>query len=149
MYPATILMCSFQPPTASSCALLKHREVVTLFHGNFPLPPCSASSDTSPELGHALHDLVCRTRHTRFHGTRVTPDFGEAPSTMLEAWCWMPDELVRMGRHYTRVDGAYMASWKQLHPGEEPPAEKMPRSLAESVAESRKLNRALWFLRQM
>ncbi|KAF6838486.1 peptidase family M3 [Colletotrichum musicola] len=131
--PATILMCSFNPPTASSCALLKHREVVTLFH----------------ELGHALHDLVSRTRHTRFHGTRVTPDFGEAPSTMLESWCWMPAELVRMSRHFTRVDESYMTAWKEAHPGRELPAEKMPVEIAENVAESRGLNRALWFLRQL
>lgn len=36
VYPATILMCSFTPPTSSGCALLKHHEVVTLFHGKFP-----------------------------------------------------------------------------------------------------------------
>ncbi|KAF6804533.1 metallopeptidase (peptidase family M3) [Colletotrichum sojae] len=131
VHPATILMCSFNPPTTSSCALLKHREVVTLFHG------------------HALHDLVSRTRHTRFHGTRVTPDFGEAPSTMLESWCWMPGELVRMSRHFTRVDERYMTAWKEAHPGEEIPAEKMPVEIAERVAESRGFNRALWFLRQL
>ncbi|KAK1479351.1 peptidase family M3 [Colletotrichum tamarilloi] len=134
VYPATVLMCAFQPPTAASCALLKHREVVTLFH----------------ELGHGLHDLVSRTKHTRFHGTRVAPDFGEAPSTMLEKWCWMPEELVKMGRHYTRVDPAYMAKWKEDHGGgEEPPQEKMPKELAENLVQSRELNRGLWFLRQL
>ncbi|WYZ34236.1 hypothetical protein EsH8_I_000512 [Colletotrichum jinshuiense] len=134
VYPATVLMCAFQPPTAASCALLKHREVVVLFH----------------ELGHGLHDLVSRTKHTRFHGTRVAPDFGEAPSTMLEKWCWMPRELVKMGRHYTRVDPAYMAKWREDHPGgEEPPPEKMPEELVEKLVASRELNRALWFLRQL
>ncbi|KXH39139.1 peptidase family M3 [Colletotrichum salicis] len=132
VYPATVLMCAFQPPTAVSCALLKHREVMTLFH----------------ELGHGLHDLVSRTKHTRFHGTRVAPDFGEAPSTMLEKWCWMPDELVKMGWHYTRVDPAYMAKWKEDHAdGEEPPPETLPKELADNLVESRELNRGLWFLR--
>ncbi|KAK6226540.1 peptidase family m3 [Colletotrichum tabaci] len=134
VYPATVLMCAFQPPTAASCALLKHREVVTLFH----------------ELGHGLHDLVSRTQHTRFHGTRVAPDFGEAPSTMLEKWCWMPDELVKMSRHYTRVDPAYMSKWREEHPaGGEPPPEKIPEALVERLVESRELNRGLWFLRQL
>ncbi|KAF9873525.1 hypothetical protein CkaCkLH20_08984 [Colletotrichum karsti] len=133
VYPATILMCSFQPPTASSCALLKHREVVTLFH----------------ELGHGLHDLLCRTSHTRFHGTRVKPDFGEAPSTMLENWCWMPRELAAMSLHYTRADPAYMARWREEHAGAEVPPEKIPEELVGRLAESRELNRALWFLRQL
>ncbi|KAK1994289.1 peptidase family M3 [Colletotrichum falcatum] len=134
VHPATVLMCAFQPPTAASCALLKHHEVVTLFH----------------ELGHGLHDLVSRTRHTRFHGTRVAPDFGEAPSTMLEKWCWMPAELIRMGRHYTRVDPAYMSKWREAHPaGEEPPPERIPGELVEKLVGARELNRGLWFLRQL
>ncbi|KAK1638860.1 peptidase family M3 [Colletotrichum phormii] len=134
VYPATVLMCAFQPPTAASCALLKHREVVTLFH----------------ELGHGLHDLLSRTKHTRFHGTRVAPDFGEAPSTMLEKWCWMPDELVKMGRHYTRVELAYMTKWKEDHAyGQEPPPETLPKELVDNLVKSRELNRGLWFLRQL
>ncbi|TEA18317.1 Saccharolysin [Colletotrichum sidae] len=127
VYPATILMCAFQPPTASSCALLKHHEV----------------------LGHALHDLVCRTKYTRFHGTRVAPDFGEAPSTMLENWCWMPQELIRMSRHYTRVDPAYIAKWEEDHQGKDLPPERIPDELVERLANSRGLIRALWFLRQL
>ncbi|KAJ3940808.1 uncharacterized protein N0V96_008680 [Colletotrichum fioriniae] len=99
---------------------------------------------------HGLHDLVSRTKHTRFHGTRVAPDFGEAPSTMLEKWCWMPDELVKVGRHYTRVDPAYMAKWEKDHPdGEEPPPETIPKELAEKLVQSQMLNRGLWFLRQL
>ncbi|KZL72129.1 peptidase family m3 [Colletotrichum incanum] len=134
VYPATVLMCAFQPLTAASCALLKHHEVVTLFH----------------ELGHGLHDLVSRTKHTRFHGTRVAPDFGEAPSTMLEKWCWMPTELIKMSQHYTRVDAASMSTWEENRPvGEEPPSEKIPEELVERLVESRELNRGLWFLRQL
>ncbi|KAK1843255.1 metallopeptidase [Colletotrichum chrysophilum] len=133
VFPATILMCAFQPPSAASCALLKHRQVVTLFH----------------ELGHALHDLICRTKYTRFHGTRVKPDFGEAPSTMLENWCWMPDELVKMSRHYTHIDPAYAAKWKEDHDDAELPPEKIDEKPVERLVESRSLNRALWFLRQI
>ncbi|KAF4893415.1 Neurolysin [Colletotrichum fructicola] len=101
------------------------------------------------ELGHALHDLICRTKYTRFHGTRVKPDFGEAPSTMLENWCWMPDELVKMSRHYTRVDPAYAVKWKEDHDDAELPPEKIDEKLVERLVESRSLNRALWFLRQI
>lgn len=80
VYPATVLMCSFPRPTASGCALLKHSEIVSLFH----------------ELGHGMHDLVSRTASVRFHGHRMPPDFFEVPSVMLENWCWTRDELKQM-----------------------------------------------------
>jgi metallopeptidase MepB len=38
MYPATTLMCAFTRSSATGCALLKHSEVVTMFHGKF-YPP--------------------------------------------------------------------------------------------------------------
>ncbi|KAK1585134.1 peptidase family M3 [Colletotrichum navitas] len=147
VYPATVLMCAFQPPTAASCALLKHHEVVTLFHGKFWAP----FRPSFHQLGHGLHDLVSRTRHTRFHGTRVAADFGETPSTMLENWCWMPAELIKMGWHYTRVDPAYISKWREARPaGEEPPPpERIPDEVVEKLVESRELNRGLWFLRQL
>lgn len=37
VYPATVLMCAFPRPSSTDCALLKHREVITLFHGKSPL----------------------------------------------------------------------------------------------------------------
>jgi metallopeptidase MepB len=80
VYPATVLMCSFPRPAASGCALLKHSEIVSLFH----------------ELGHGMHDLVSRTSSVRFHGHRMPPDFFEVPSVMLENWCWTRDELKQM-----------------------------------------------------
>lgn len=83
-YPSTALVCNFSKPTSSKPSLLKHDEVVTLFH----------------ELGHGIHDLVSRTIYSRFHGTNTVGDFVEAPSQMLENWCWEPEQLKELSSHY-------------------------------------------------
>ena len=83
-YPATALVCNFSKPTATKPSLLKHDEVVTLFH----------------ELGHGIHDLSGRTKYARFHGTSVVRDFVEAPSQMLENWCWTPSQLKSLSSHW-------------------------------------------------
>lgn len=83
-YPATALVCNFSKASPTKPALLKHQEVVTLFH----------------ELGHGIHDLAARTRYSYFHGTSVVDDFVEAPSQMLENWCWSPSVLKSLSRHW-------------------------------------------------
>ncbi|KAF1987460.1 metallopeptidase MepB [Aulographum hederae CBS 113979] len=83
-YPATALVCNFSKPTEKKPSLLKHDEVVTLFH----------------ELGHGIHDLVAKTTYSRFHGTATVRDFVEAPSQMLENWCWTPSQLKALSKHY-------------------------------------------------
>jgi metallopeptidase MepB len=83
-YPSTALVCNFSKPSATKPSLLKHHEVVTLFH----------------ELGHGIHDLVARTRYSYFHGTSVVDDFVEAPSQMLENWCWTPSVLKSLSQNW-------------------------------------------------
>lgn len=83
-HPVTALVCNFSPPTQGRPALLKHSEAVTLFH----------------ELGHGIHDLVAKTEYSYTHGTQVMWDFVEAPSQMLENWCWTPDVLQSLSSHW-------------------------------------------------
>ncbi|TVY12697.1 Saccharolysin [Lachnellula arida] len=113
-YPATALVCNFSKPTKSKPSLLKHDEVVTLFH----------------ELGHGIHDLAGRTKYSRFHGTSVVRDFVEAPSQMLENWCWTPSQLKSLSSHY--VTG-----------------EKIPDDLIEKQISVKHVNDALFNLRQL
>jgi metallopeptidase MepB len=87
-YPATCLIANLTKPTSSKPSLLRHKEVVTLFH----------------ELGHGMHDLVSRTTYSRFHGILVVRDFIEAPSQMLENWCWIPSCLRSFSSHYETGD---------------------------------------------
>ncbi|KAK9462458.1 uncharacterized protein V1516DRAFT_670319 [Lipomyces oligophaga] len=113
-YPVTALVCNFSKPTPTKPSLLKHNEVVTLFH----------------ELGHGIHNLVSVTEYSRFHGTRVSRDFVEAPSQMLEFWCWEPKELKRLSGHY--IDG-----------------ESISDDLISKIVKSKHVNGGLFNLRQL
>ena len=45
------------------------------------------------EVGHVLHHLFSRARLHRFASFRCETDFVEAPSQMLENYCWQPATL--------------------------------------------------------
>ncbi|KAK0636690.1 peptidase family M3-domain-containing protein [Bombardia bombarda] len=113
-YPATALVCNFSKPTEKKPSLLKHDEVVTLFH----------------ELGHGIHDLAGRTQYARFHGTATVRDFVEAPSQMLENWCWTPNQLRSLSNHYE--------TGKQI-----------PDDLITKLVATKHVNAALFNLRQL
>ena len=133
-YPATALVCNFGKPTAKKPSLLKHDEVTTLFH----------------ELGHGIHDLVSRTTYSRFHGTNTVRDFVEAPSQMLENWCWTPSQLKALSRHYSTLSPEYSAAWKEAaesHKGK--PEERIPDDLIQKLIKTKNLNGALFNLRQL
>ena len=133
-YPATALVCNFSKPTAKKPSLLKHDEVTTLFH----------------ELGHGIHDLVSRTTYSRFHGTNTVRDFVEAPSQMLENWCWTPSQLKALSRHYSTLSSEYYDSWKEANKTRtEKPEERIPDDLIQKVIKTKNLNGALFNLRQL
>lgn len=113
-FPATALVCNFSKPTKTKPSLLKHDEVVTLFH----------------ELGHGIHDLAGRTKYSRFHGTSTVRDFVEAPSQMLENWCWTPSVLKSLSKHYESGD-------------------QITDDLIEKLLSTKHVNSALFNLRQL
>ncbi len=70
--PVAALLCNFPAPSADKPSLLKHSDVVTLFH----------------EFGHVMHGMLSRSRFVAQTGFAVPQDFVEAPSQMLENWVW-------------------------------------------------------------
>lgn len=132
-YPATALVCNFSKPTPKKPSLLKHDEVVTLFH----------------ELGHGIHDLVSRTIYSRFHGTNTVRDFVEAPSQMLENWCWTPEQLRALSHHYSYLSSDYETAYKESSGEDKKPSERIPEDFIESLISTKHVNDALFNLRQL
>jgi metallopeptidase MepB len=130
-YPATALVCNFSKPKPNKPSLLKHNEVVTLFH----------------ELGHGIHDLVSRTIYSRFHGTSTVRDFVEAPSQMLENWCWTPSQIKGLSKHYSYTSSEYAAAFAEK--SSDKPSEAIPDDLVERLIKTKHVNDALANLRQL
>ncbi len=76
--PVSAIVANLTKPTAERPSLLLHDEVVTLFH----------------EFGHILHQTLTKAETVRFSGTSTERDFVEAPSQIMEHWCWRPEVLV-------------------------------------------------------
>jgi thimet oligopeptidase len=112
--PVTAIAANFTKPTTDTPSLLKHDEVVTLFH----------------EFGHVLHNSLGHTSLSRFSGFNTEWDFVEAPSQIMEHWCWTPSVLQRFARHHET-------------------GEPIPADLVEQLAEARDLHVALFMLRQI
>ena len=108
------MVANFSKPTPEKPSLLKHNEVVTFYH----------------ELGHVMHQLCSRTQWSRFHGTKVERDFVEAPSQMLENWCWEASILQKLSSHYTKKDASGQP-------------EKIPLELCEKIVKAKNVNAGL------
>ncbi|EPT05216.1 Metalloprotease [Fomitopsis schrenkii] len=113
-YPLAAMVANLAKPTPTAPALMQHSDVVTFFH----------------EMGHVFHGLLSRTRFARFHGTAVARDFVEAPSQMLENWCFEPAVLEKMSSH---------------HETKKP----LPSDLIDKIIKSRYVNVGLFNLRQV
>jgi len=113
--PVASMVANFSKPTADKPSLLYHNEIVTYFH----------------ELGHVMHEICGHTRWSRFHGTNVEPDHVEAPSQMLENWCWDVDTLQMLSSYYER------------------PGEKLPTDVINRMVRAKNQNSGLAYLRQV
>ena len=112
--PVSAIVANFTKPSATQPSLLRHGEVVTFFH----------------EFGHILHQTLTRARRARFSGTATERDFVEAPSQMLEHWCWDADVLRGFSRHYET-------------------GEPLPEDLLQAMVAAKNLDSGVMTLRQL
>jgi metallopeptidase MepB len=110
------------------------------------------------ELGHAIHDVVSKTTYARFHGPMGTVvDFGEAPSQMLENWCWTPSQLKSLSKHYSSLSPEHLETWRKKEATKggdatatpQPPEKHIPDSMLDSLLRSRNVHLALSHLNQL
>lgn len=83
--PVAYLTCNFTPASSGKPALLTHDEVETLFH----------------EFGHTLHHLLTTVDEMSLAGINgVAWDAVELPSQFLENWCWHPESIPLISKHF-------------------------------------------------
>ena len=112
--PVDCMQTNLPAPVGSEPALLTHDDVVTFFH----------------EFGHIMHALCSEGHTNNTHLAKCPRDFVEAPSQMLENWCWSSDVLERLSSHYQTGD-------------------KLPQELQEKMVAAKNVNVALDTLRQI
>jgi Zn-dependent oligopeptidase len=78
-----------------------------------------------------MHHICSKVKWARFHGTNVEGDFVEAPSQMLENWCWEKDSLRSLSEHYQRK------------------GEALPFDLVDALIRSKLINVGHFYLRQI
>ncbi|KAF3363229.1 putative thimet oligopeptidase (Metallo-peptidase, clan ma(E), family m3) [Chlamydiales bacterium STE3] len=79
-----LLMVNFTPPSAIGESILRHDELVVLFH----------------ELGHAFHQLLGNAEMPSRSGYHIQRDALEWPSRLFEFLIWEKENLKRFGEHF-------------------------------------------------
>jgi metallopeptidase MepB len=93
---------------------------------------------------------VAKVRYACFHGPETAVDFGEAPSQMLEYWCWDPAQLKALSTHYSSLSDEYLTSWRNKDGGQQiPPPAQIPDHLVDSLVRSKHVNQACAYLNQL
>jgi oligopeptidase A len=98
---SAFIVCNFSPTTTKTPSLLRHDDVVTLFH----------------EMGHAIHHLFGKSKERSVSGINgVAWDVVEFPSQFLENFAYESAILKRFGFHYESgkpISNALMAKIKE------------------------------------
>lgn len=77
-------------------------------------------------------------------------DFCEAPSQLLENWCWNPQQLKVLSQHYSYLSPEYLESWQSENvETRSQPSEKIPDDIIANLVRTKKLNNGMWYLHQL
>lgn len=113
--PVDCMLTNLPPPSKDGTpALLRHSNVVTFFH----------------EFGHIMHGLCAEGDGNATSLAKCPRDFVEAPSQMLENWCWQKSVLEKLSKHY--VTG-----------------EQLPEALLGSMIAAKNVHEAAFMMRQI
>jgi metallopeptidase MepB len=105
-------------PTEAQPPLLLHDQLRRLFH----------------ELGHAMHNLLSKTRCARFHGPPGDDrDFSEAVSMMFENFLWTPEHMTSISLHYSYLSPEYQHAWKEANPDSPLPSRHLPEETIHKI----------------
>lgn len=97
--PVAYLVTNFAPPETGRPALLKHNDVITLFH----------------EFGHCLHYVLTKMDYSSISGHNgVEWDAIELPSQLLENWCWQQEGIKLISKHFQSGESFPEEKFKQL-----------------------------------
>lgn len=113
--PVDCMLCNLPGPSPDGTpACLRHDDVVTFFH----------------EFGHIMHGLCAEGHANQTRLAKCPRDFVEAPSQMLENWCFNRTVLQRLSKH--------------AETGESLPEEQLQKLLA-----AKNVNEGFFMLRQL
>jgi len=85
LLPTAYIVCNFPPSSSNNPSLLRHDDVVTLFH----------------EMGHALHHLLSKVKEPFVSGiSGVAWDVVEFPSQFLEYFAYDKEVLKLFAKHH-------------------------------------------------
>ncbi len=113
--PVAYLVCNFNSPLEDNPCLLTHNEVTTLFH----------------EFGHGLHHMLTKINVAAVSGiSGVEWDAVELPSQFMENFCWQPEVLRFISKHYET-------------------GEPLPQDLLKNMLAAKNFQSALQMLRQI
>jgi len=107
--PSGGVFLNFEPPLPNKPTLLTHDGLCVLLH----------------ELGHAFHGSVSDIKWENLGVLNIEHDFIEVPSQMAENWCWEPEIIEKLSRHYQDNN------------------KKMPKDLIESIIKNRNSGKAI------
>jgi metallopeptidase MepB len=111
-----LVSSSFPQPT-SRPTQLEYPDIVAFFH----------------TVAYAVHGLVSKSKHSRFHSLKCHVDYRDMPGQLLENWFWDPATLKKIGRHYSYISPEYLEVWQRIAKGGPRPPERLGDSTADYI----------------